>query len=273
MLKRRIIPVILLRNGVIVQSKLFKRHQPLGTPTAIVERLANWESDEVIYLDISPDSAYDLNRDDLNHPSFSSIEEIIKLVSKKCQMPLSFGGGIKNMSAVDLRIKNGADKITINSLALENPDFITEVSTKFGSQCVVISIDVNKEENGEYFVYKRGKEKTSWKPDAFAQLCESKGAGEILLNAIHRDGTKLGFDIELINLVCSAVKIPVIAMGGAGTWEHFEEVLIKTSAAAVAAANIFQHTENSVYHCKKFLHEKGLAVRKPCELSELNNNL
>jgi cyclase len=271
--KKRIIPVILLRSGVIVQSKFFKRYQPLGTPTAVVERLSNWESDEIIYLDISPAQTYDLNRDDLNHPSFSTIEEIVELVAKKCQTPLTFGGGIREMSQVSTRIHKGADKITLNTVAIENRNFITEIANRFGSQSIVISIDVVKEEDGRYLVYKRGKERTLISPVEFARECESAGAGEILVNSVNRDGSKLGFDIELIQSVVDVVGIPVIALGGAGTWEHFEEVLVKTNVSGVAAANIFQYTENSMYHCKQYLYEKGLPVRKPGSLSGLKSNL
>lgn len=273
MVKKRIIPVILLRNGVIVQSKLFKRYQPLGTPTAVVERLSNWESDEIIYLDISPSNQYDLNRDDLNHPSFSSIEEIVELVAQKCQTPLTFGGGIRSLEDVNVRIKKGADKITLNTLAIENPEFISTVAKKFGSQAVVVSIDVNQEPDGTYKVYKRGKEKTNLDPEEFAEHCQELGAGEILLNSIHRDGSKSGFDIELINLVCNRIKIPLIAMGGAGNWDHFKEVLVETKASAVAAANIFQYSENSVYNCRKFLFDSGLPIRRPAPLSVIKNNL
>jgi len=273
MVKKRIIPVILLRNGVIVQSRMFKRHQPIGTPTAAVERFSSWESDELIYLDISSTGSYDLNRNDLNHPEFSSISEIVKLVSKKCLMPLTFGGGIRTMEDVEQRIKNGADKISLNTMAIDQPSFISEVARRFGSQAVVISVDVKKEETGDYLVYKRGKEKTNLDPISFSKRCENLGAGEILLNAIHKDGTGTGFDIDLIRQVAAAVEIPVIAMGGAGSWDHFDEVLSMTKASAVAAANIFQHSENSVYNCKKNLFAKGLPVRKPCRLSDLKHNL
>lgn len=273
MLKKRVIPVILLRNGLIVQSRNFKRYQSLGSPTAAVERLSSWQSDELIYLDISSNNSYDLNRDDLNHPGFSSIIDIIQLVSKKCQMPLTFGGGIRTIEDVYVRLKNGADKITLNSVAIDKIEFISEVAKTFGSQCVVISIDVKKDENGEPYVYKRGKEPTSLNPIEFAKAVEDAGAGEILLNSVDLDGTGKGFDLELIEAVAGNIKIPLIALGGAGNWEHFYDVLTKTKASAVAAANIFQHSENSVYNCKNYLYTNKALVRKPIELSHLNNNL
>jgi cyclase len=273
MLKKRIIPVILLRNGLIVQSRNFNRYQALGSPTAAVQRLSNWSSDELIYIDISKEAHYDLNRDDLNHPRFETIIDIIGLVSKKCFMPLTFGGGIRSVDDARYRIKLGADKITLNSAAIENPALITQIAEELGSQCVVISIDVKRDEKEIPFVYKRGKEATDLRPVEFAQKIEKLGAGEILLNSVNRDGTGTGFDIELINEVSKAVKIPVIALGGAGSWEDFEEVLDKTRASAVAAANIFHHSENSVYNVKKHLFDKGYPVRKPMKLSSINTNL
>jgi cyclase len=273
MLKKRLIPVILLRNGIIVQSRSFKRYQALGSPTAAVERLSNWASDELIYLDISSSVQYDLNREDLNHPVYSTIKEIISLVSKKCNIPLTFGGGIRNLDDAALRINLGADKITLNTAAIENPSLIREISKIYGKQCVVVSIDVKKEENGKYIVYKRGKEPTLFDPITFAKKMEDEGAGEVLLNSVNNDGARNGFDLELINTVSESIKIPLIAMGGAGTWQHFEDVLTQTAASAVAAANIFQHTENSVFNCKKHLYEQGLNVRRPSELSDLKSNL
>lgn len=272
MLKKRIIPVILLKNGIIVQSREFKRYQPIGSPTASVERFSNWESDELIYLDISSSKNYDLKRNDLNHPKFGSMLEILNIISNKCFMPLTFGGGISTVDEVGLRLKNGADKVTINTKAIDSVEFVTGIAKKYGSQCVVVSIDA-KYDDGKYIVYRHGKESTGLEVTEFARRCQEAGAGEILLNSIDRDGTGRGFDLELINRVCYSVKIPVIAIGGAGNWEHFEEVLTNSDASAVAAANIFQHSENSVYNCRKYLFEKGLNVRPPSELSLLNKNL
>jgi len=273
MLKKRIIPLILLRNGSIVQSREFKRYQILGSPTAAVQRLSSWFSDELIYLDISENKEYDLQRNDLKHPEIKSIINVIELISKKCLMPLTFGGGIRTVEDVGLRIKLGADKISINTAAIESPEIITKIAEQFGAQCIVVSIDVKTDEDGVASVYKRGKTPTDLSPVEFAKKVEKLGAGEILLNSINQDGTGAGFDIELIQTITRAVKIPVIACGGAGSWSDFENVLKNTNASAVAAANIFHHSENSIYQAKKYLYEKGLPVRKPTELSSLNINL
>lgn len=271
MLKKRVIPVILLRNGVIVQSKSFKRYQSLGTPTAAVERLSSWASDELIYLDISPVPVYDLRRDDLNYPKFNSIIEIIELVGSKCFMPLTFGGGIRSIKDINQRLKAGADKVTLNTKAIEQPKFITECAKEFGSQCIVISIDAKRTENG-WKVYKGGKIPTELFPLSWAKTVQEQGAGEILINSIDRDGSGLGYDLELINEVSNAVSIPVIALGGVGNWEHLEEGL-QTKVSAVALANVLHYSENSVYNAKKNLYDKGYNVRKPLPLCDLSKNL
>ncbi|WPU65836.1 imidazole glycerol phosphate synthase subunit HisF [Peredibacter starrii] len=273
MLKKRIIPVVLLRNGAIVQSRLFKRFQVLGVPSAVVKRLSSWACDELIYLDISPGGSYSFGREDLNYPELSGISDVIELVSKSCLMPLTFGGGIRNIEDIRFRLSLGVDKITLNTAAVENPSLISEASKLFGSQCVVVSVDAKKNTDGRYCILKGGKELQDKCPVKWAQEVEALGAGEILLNSVDRDGTASGFDLELIEQVASNVKIPVIAIGGAGEWSHFEEVLLQTKASAVAAANIFQHSENSVYNLKKYLFDKGFNVRKPLKLSHLSSNL
>lgn len=273
MLKKRIIPVVLLRDGSIVQSRSFKRYQMLGVPSAVVKRLSSWACDELIYLDISPGSSYAFGRSDLNYPELDSITDVINLVSKSCLMPLTFGGGIRTIEDIRFRLSLGVDKVTLNTAALENPELVSEASRLFGAQCIVVSIDAKADPELGYCVYKGGKQAIRRTPADWAQEVESLGAGEILLNSVDRDGAGTGFDLELIEAVASRVRIPVIAMGGAGEWPHFEQVLNQTRASAVAAANIFQHSENSVYNLKKHLFENGFNVRKPLKLSNDSSNL
>ncbi len=263
MLKNRLIVCLLLKNGSIVQSKDFKWHQRLGNPTTIVERLSNWTCDELIYLDISPEDNHDLNRDDLKGPNRNSFEDIIQDVSKSCFMPLTVGGRIKNLQDIHEKIKIGADKVSINTEAFNNPKLITEGAKEFGSQCIVVSIDT-KLSDGKYFVHtNRGKTATNKSPIEWAKEAEDSGAGEILINSIDRDGKANGYDIDLISNIVESVTIPVIACGGVGSWEHFEEGLRKAKPSAVAASNIFHYTENSVFNSKKFLYDSGLNVREP----------
>jgi cyclase len=264
MLKKRLIPVVLLRNGVVVQSKGFQRYQRLGNPVTIVQRLTDWAADELIYLDISREQVYDLGRDDLNAANHGTILEILADISRRCFMPLTFGGGIRTLRDAALRIRAGADKFSINTKPLEDPSFITACATEFGAQCVVVSMDALRKEDGSCEIYSGGgRQPTGRTPAAWAAEAESRGAGEILINSIDRDGKGNGYDIALINSVVNAVNIPVIALGGVGAWDHFTECLTATKASAVAAANIFHYTENSVYKAKKFLHDAGTNVRKP----------
>ncbi len=259
MLKKRVIPVILFRNGRIVQSRQFARYNIIGDPFSAVERISSWHSDELLYLDISEQEDHE--------PQDRGFEELLSSISTKCSVPLAFGGGIRTVMDARRRLRLGADKVTLNTAAIENAALISEIAGEFGSQAVVVSMDVKVNEAGRYEVYKCGRIPTGMSPEVFAKTIVARGAGEILLNSVDRDGTGLGFDLDLINLVCEAVPIPVVAMGGAGTWQHFADVLERTRASGVAAANIFQHLENSVYLCRDHLYKAGFPVRKPLPLS------
>lgn len=263
MKKKRLIPVLLLRNGWLVQSKGFKEYKNLGNPVFAVKRLSQWAADELIYLDISQDENYDLRRDDLNTPNRHSILEILEDVSRLTFMPITVGGKIRSIKDIELRLTRGADKISINTKALEDPKFITEAAHQFGSQCVVVSIDAKKMGSRYIVMSKRGKQPTELEATEWAKQVESLGAGEILLNSVDRDGAKTGFEIPLLQAVSEAVSIPVIGCGGAGDWSHFAEALEKTKVDAVAAANIFQHIDQSVYLAKKYLYEREFPVRSP----------
>ena len=263
MKKNRLIPILLLRNGWLVQSKEFSRFQNLGNPTTAVQRISEWGSDELIYLDISRDHIYDIKRDDQNYPNRQSFMEIIEDVSKVTFMPITVGGKINSLSDIENRLKLGADKISINSKAIIEPAFINLSATEFGSQCIVVSIDV-KLHNQVYYVYDHKSSCiTEFSVLDFSKRVESMGAGEILLNSVDRDGTGIGYDINLLNLVADNVNIPVIACGGVGDWHHFQEAFEKTNVDAVAAANIFHYRDQSVYLAKNYLFENNLPVRKP----------
>jgi cyclase len=263
MKKHRLIPVLLLKNGFLVQSKEFTRHQNLGDPITAVKRLSDWAADELIYLDITRDGGYDLGRDDKGHPNRDNIVDIIRDVSKHCLMPITFGGRIRTLKDIAIRVTHGADKVAINTQPLEDPSFITAAAKEFGSQCIVVSVDA-KLKDGKYIVMSQGgKQPTNYNPVEWARKAEECGAGEILINSIDRDGMKNGYDLELISTVSEAVRIPVIACGGVGEWNHFAEALQKTKADAVAAANIFHYYDQSVYIAKKYLYDHGCKVRPP----------
>ena len=269
MKKNRLIPLLLLKNGWLVQSKGFERYQNLGNPITAVKRLSEWGSDELIYLDISKDDVYDTRRDDQGYPNRQTFLEIIQDVSKVTFMPMTVGGKIKSLKDIEKFLSAGADKVSINSKALSDPEFITQGAREFGSQCIIVSMDVKKSEAGYRVYAHREAASTQRDPVEWAKTAEEKGAGEILLNSVDRDGMSCGYDLDLIEKVSASVSIPVIACGGVGDWDHFLQGLKQTRADAVAAANIFHYRDQSVYLAKKYLFEHGANVRRP-DLIKIN---
>ena len=258
MKKKRIIPLILLKNGWVVQSFGFKEYTKLGNPIKILKRLSKWMSDEVIYLDISKSQNYNLNRDDLNEKrEFKNFKQIIKYVSTQSLNPITFGGSIKKIKQIEDYLYLGADKISINSICIENEKFIYEASKEFGSQCIICSIDYVKKGNFYKVVYKGNKildiDLTDW-----VKKCQDNGCGEILLNSVDRDGQKNGFDLSTIKNILKKVNVPVILCGGAGSPEDFYKAFTKTNVEALAASNLFNHIEHGDYVIKKYLFEKFL---------------
>jgi cyclase len=239
MLKKRIIANLVVKDGIVVQSIGFARYLPVGRPEIASDFFNRWGADEIIYTDISAS----LNG---SQPDY----HLIKQVSAGCFVPLTVGGGIRDISAIRELMQCGADKICLNSAALNDPDLVTEAAAIFGNQCIIVSIDA-LQVNGSYFVYDYLKKTTmDLSPEHFAKMMEARGAGEILINSVDRDGSYRGFDQELVNSVCNAVKIPVICLGGAGNAGHFTDVLINTGISAAAAANFFHFSEHSIITTK-----------------------
>lgn len=263
MKKKRLIPVLLLKDGFLVQSNGFSKYRNLGNPITALKRLNDWSPDEIIYLDISKSSNYDLRRDDTNCNNRHDLFEILEDVSKVCFAPITMGGRIRTLEDMEKRLKKGADKISINTAALERPKLIQEAAAEFGSQCVIASVDVKKIGLDYKVMSHCGQSETKYKVIDWVLKTQDLGVGEILLNSIDRDGQKNGFDIELISSVSDAVNVPVIALGGAGEIEHFSDVLLKTRADGIAAANYFQHVEQSIYLVKKQLFQEKHNVRAP----------
>lgn len=251
MLKKRLIACLIVRDGLIVQSVGFNKYLPIGYPRFSIEFVARWDVDEIVLLDISS-----------TKDNGSINKNTLKDLTKVCFVPLTVGGGIKSVDDALNIIKAGADKVSINTYAVERPEIITEISEKFGSQCVVVSIDCRLESNGKYQVYTdSGAKATGLNPVAWAKKVELLGAGEIFLHSIDRDGLKQGYDTELIKSIVNAVSIPVIASGGVGLFSHFSSGVMDGGAAAVAAANIFHHTEHSTIVAKTHLLNAGIDVR------------
>ena len=265
MLKNRLTPVLFIKHGWLVRSERFCNHQNLGNPVTQVERYNAWNVDELIYIDITPDDQYDIGRDDLGGSGFKNphtILDLIRLVSQKCFMPLAFGGKIQNLEDIRQRLNLGADKVTINTRALEDPTFITAAVKEFGSQAIIVSIDAKRHKNGTHEVFgKLGKIPTGVKPEAWAKEVEEKGAGEIFINSIDRDGMANGYDIELIRKVVAETTIPVIACGGVGSYRDFAAAIEEGGASAAAAGNIFHFKEMSYLLAKRELKKMGLNIR------------
>jgi len=263
MTRPRLIVCLLLKNGLIVRSQNFVRHQIIGTPISTIQRLSDWNVDELVLLDISDEDYHDMRRDDLQvrYKGTSTID-ILRQVSEVCFMPLSFGGRIRTLDDVRARLGAGADKCVINTQAVETPEIIKQAAKQFGSQCVVANIDVLRHSDNSLEVFiKGGSHPTGLKPIEWAQRLEGLGAGEIFLNSIDRDGAGNGYDIDLIAQVSNAVSIPVIACGGVGRFDDFPKALTDGGASAAAAANIFHFFELSYPKAKQACLDAGLPMR------------
>ncbi|NFV78563.1 N-acetyl sugar amidotransferase [Magnetospirillum aberrantis] len=261
----RLIVCLLVKNGMIVRSESFLRHQIIGNPISTVARLSNWNVDELVILDISEQDYHDMRRDDLaiRQGGDDTTLGLLRRIATVTCMPLSFGGRIGSIEDIRARLEAGADKCVINTAAFERPELIREAAEQFGSQCVVVSIDARRHEDGrlEAFV-DRGRKATGLTPAELARKVEALGAGEIFLNSIDRDGAANGYDLELVKSVTEAVRIPVIACGGVGRYEDFAPGVTEGQASAVAAANIFHFFELAYPYAKRACIEAGLDMRK-----------
>ena len=259
----RLIPVILLKNGLIVRSQLFRIHQSIGNPMHTVRRLSNWNVDELVLLDISTVDHHDLRRDDLQiQYADTTLLGLLPQIAKLCFMPLAVGGRIRSVKDMRERFTRGADKCVINSEAVRNPALIFEGSQAFGAQAIVVSIDAMRSEDGRVEVFiDGGKTATGLVPAQWARECERLGAGEIFINSIDRDGSGYGYDLALIESVTAAVSIPVIACGGVGNYKDFAPGIQTAGASAVAAANIFNFYELAYPHAKRTCIEAGVSMR------------
>jgi cyclase len=251
MLAKRIIPCLDVSNGRVVKGVNFVNLVDAGDP---VENGLFYDSegaDELVFLDITASS-----------DKRNIILDMVKSVAETVHIPFTVGGGIRTIDDVRMILENGADKVSINTAAVNNPEILTRSAERFGSQCILVAIDAKRNNAGSWTVYLHGG-RTPTQIDAveWAMRAEKLGAGEILLTSMDRDGTKIGFDIELTRKISDSVKIPVIASGGVGTMEHMYEGLSAGGADAVLAASIFHFREISIRQVKEYLKEKGVPVR------------
>ncbi len=252
MFTKRIIPCLDVHNGRVVKGVNFVNLKDAGDPVEIAKAYDAAGADELVFLDITASSD---NR--------NTVVDMVRAVAANVFIPFTVGGGIRTVDDFRMLLREGADKISINSSAIMNPQLIHDAALKFGSQCVVVAIDAKKRADGSgWNIYKNGG-RVDVGLDAleWAKRVESLGAGEILLTSMDCDGTKAGYDIELTRAIADAVKIPVIASGGAGTMEHFYEALTEGSADAALAASLFHYKELEIREVKTYLRDKGVSVR------------
>lgn len=262
MLKKRLIPVLLLQHGQLVRSEDFSTHQVIGNPVHEVERFNQWSVDELIYVDISDGDTID-GRLDMKVRREDSSLGILEAVAARCFMPLTFGGRIRTIEHIRERINRGADKITLATAAIETPELITRAASEFGSQAVVIVIDAKLIEGRYEVVYDHARKRTGKTPAELALEVQRLGAGEILLQAVDRDGKANGYDVDLIRSVTEATSIPVIALGGVGNLDDFAACITEGGASAAAAGNIFHFIELSDRRAKRAMARAGVDVRIP----------
>ena len=252
MLTKRIIPCLDVTMGRVMKGINFINLTDIGDPVEIAEFYNSEGADEIVFLDITA-----------THEGRKTMLDMVKRTAEKVFIPLTVGGGINSMEDFKETLRAGADKISINSAAIRNPQLVADAAAKFGSQCVVVAIDGKKNEgnSGWHVVINGGRIDTGLDAVEWAKKVEGLGAGEILLTSMDADGTKEGYDIEFINAITSSVNIPVIASGGCGKIEDFYEVFSKSGADAALAASLFHYKELSVNQVKVYLKNKGVEIR------------
>ena len=249
MLKNRIIPCLDVKNGRVVKGINFVDLKDAGDPVEQAKIYSDGGADEICFLDIT---ASNENRD--------TIYEVVEKTSKKCFVPLTVGGGVRSIDDINKLLNSGADKVSINTAAVQNSKVVEDSSRKFGSQCIVVAIDAKRSKNGWEIFTHGGRKLTGLNALDFAVKMEKCGAGELLVTSMDKDGTQTGYDIDLMSEISSIVNIPVIASGGVGSLDHLVNG-IKAGASAVLAASIFHYGKYSIKQAKEYLNSKSIPVR------------
>ena len=251
MLAKRIIPCLDIRDGRTVKGVNFENIRDAGDPVELGAFYASQGADELVFLDITA-----------TNEKRKTLSELVNRISHHINIPFTVGGGISSVEDVNILLQNGADKISVNTSAFKRPDLIKELSKEFGSQCVVLAIDTKLEADGEWYVYLNGgRVKTDTKCRDWAKQAVDLGAGEILLTSMNHDGTKQGFALDITGQLVKDLPVPIIASGGGGSMEHFEDVFNMAKADAALAASIFHFKEIGIPELKQILKEKGIEIR------------
>jgi cyclase len=251
MLTKRIIPCLDIKDGRTVKGINFENIRDAGDPVEQAAYYAAAGADELVFLDITA-----------TNEKRKTLSELVKKVAQRINIPFTVGGGISSIDDVQVLLKNGADKISVNTAAFENPDLLNDLSMEFGSQCIVLAIDTRQENDGEWYVYLNGGRVKTDKPCFdWAKEAVERGAGEILLTSMNHDGTKSGFAVEITARLATALTVPVIASGGGGTMEHFATIFKEGNADAALAASIFHFHEIEIPVLKQFLKNNGIIIR------------
>jgi imidazole glycerol-phosphate synthase subunit HisF len=251
MITKRIIPCLDIKDGRTVKGTNFINLRDAGDPVELGSLYAREGADELVFLDITA-----------TQEKRKTLADLVNRIARHINIPFTVGGGISSIEDVYMLLQNGADKISVNTSAFRRPELITELSSEFGSQCIVLAIDTRKEDDDDWYVYLNGgREKSFMRCIDWALEGVNRGAGEILLTSMNHDGTKGGFSLEITQLLSTRLPVPVIASGGAGKPEHFVDVFQRASADAALAASIFHFRELGIRELKNFLHEQGIPVR------------
>ncbi|MGT2711219.1 imidazole glycerol phosphate synthase subunit HisF [Streptococcus oriscaviae] len=251
MLAKRIIPCLDVKDGRVVKGVNFVNLTDVGDPVDSAKAYYEAGCDELVFLDITA-----------THEERDTTVDMVRRVAEQVFIPFTVGGGIRSVEDMNKMLKAGADKVSVNSSAVDNPQLIADCAEKFGSQCVVVAIDAKKEADGSWHVYVAGGRKdTGLDLLEWAQKVVALGAGEILLTSMDKDGTKSGFDVEMLNAVADVVTVPIIASGGAGSSQDILEVFEKTPATGALAASIFHYGEVSISDTKRAMRQRGIEVR------------
>ncbi|RKY36096.1 MAG: imidazole glycerol phosphate synthase subunit HisF [Candidatus Omnitrophota bacterium] len=254
MLAKRIIPCLDVKNGRVVKGINFLNLQDAGDPVEQAKMYSEKGADEVVFLDITASSDYR-----------ETMLDVVRRTAEEVFIPFTVGGGIRQLADIEITLRKGADKVSINTAGVKNPELINNAAKEFGNQCIVCAIDAKRKHSGskpawEVYIY-GGRQATGIDVLEWAKKAEGLGAGEILLTSMDKDGTKSGYDLQLTKLISESVRVPVIASGGAGTLEHLYQAFSSGKADAVLAASIFHYGEYEIKAAKQYLREKGIVMR------------